>query len=126
MFLICCIPRFLGGAGDITAMMKHIDYIAKKFGPNHVAIGTDQAYTSQYVTEETGKVISSISSRYRTRWGALWPDDPYQEKPHMHQSMLWTNWPLFTVGLVQLGYSDEDIQKIIGGNVMRVARAVLN
>ena len=123
---ICCIPRFLGGAGDITAMMKHIDYIAKKFGPNHVAIGTDQAYTSQYVTEETGKVISSISSRYRTRWGALWPDDPYQEKPHMHQSMLWTNWPLFTVGLVQLGYSDEDIQKIIGGNVMRVARAVLN
>ena len=35
-------------------------------------------------------------------------------------SMAWTNWPLFTVGLVQRGHSDEDIRKIIGGNVMRV------
>ncbi|MEQ8336156.1 MAG: membrane dipeptidase [Cyclobacteriaceae bacterium] len=122
---VCCIPRFLGGSGDIAAMMKHIDYVAKKFGPDHVAIGTDKAYTSQNETEGTGKVTYSISSRYRTRWEALWPDDPYQEKPYMRQSMLWTNWPLFTVGLVQLGYSDEDIQKIIGGNVMRVAGAAL-
>jgi membrane dipeptidase len=39
--------------------------------------------------------------------------------------MAWTNWPLFTVGMVQLGYSDADIQKIIGGNAMRVAKAVM-
>jgi membrane dipeptidase len=39
--------------------------------------------------------------------------------------MAWTNWPLFTVGLVQRGYKDDDIRKIIGGNVLRVARAVL-
>jgi len=31
---------------------------------------------------------------------------------------------LFTVGLVQRGYSDEDIQKIIGGNALRVAMEV--
>ena len=36
-----------------------------------------------------------------------------------------TNWPLFTVGLVQRGYSDDAIRKIIGGNVLRVARDVL-
>jgi len=35
------------------------------------------------------------------------------------------NWPLYTVGLVQRGYKDEDIQKILGGNVLRVARAAL-
>ena len=29
------------------------------------------------------------------------------------------------VGLVQRGYSDEDIRKIIGENMLRVARAVL-
>jgi membrane dipeptidase len=40
--------------------------------------------------------------------------------------MSWTNWPLFTIGMVQMGYSDEEIRKIIGGNVMRVCRAVLN
>jgi membrane dipeptidase len=38
---ICCIPRFLGGTGDISSMMKHIDYVVKKFGSDHVAIGTD-------------------------------------------------------------------------------------
>ena len=41
------------------------------------------------------------------------------------QSLAWTNWPVFTIGLVQRGYSDSEIQKILGGNVLRVARAVL-
>lgn len=31
-----------------------------------------------------------------------------------------SNGLLFKVGLVQRGYSDEDIRKIIGGNVLRV------
>jgi membrane dipeptidase len=29
---------------------------------------------------------------------------------------------MLTVGLVQRGYSDQNIQKILGGNVLRVAR----
>jgi membrane dipeptidase len=43
----------------------------------------------------------------------------------MKQSTAWTNWPLFTVGMVQMGYSDKDIQKILGGNVLRVAKAAI-
>jgi membrane dipeptidase len=43
----------------------------------------------------------------------------------MAQSLAWTNWPLFTVGLVQRGHSDDVIRKIIGGNVLRVAGAAL-
>ena len=39
--------------------------------------------------------------------------------------MAWTNWPLFTVGLVQKGFKDDEIRRIIGGNVMRVSKAVL-
>lgn len=120
---ICCIPRFLGGAGDIAAMMDHIAYVAKKFGSNHVAIGTDVAYTSQFAAEENKKIIPYRQSR--TRWQALWPPDEYKETARMRQSMEWTNWPLFTVGLVQKGFSDEDIQKILGGNTLRVAKEVL-
>jgi membrane dipeptidase len=120
---ICCIPRYLGGTGDIAAMMKHIDYVVKKFGVGHVGIGTDVAYTSRYAAEENSKIPSY--NQGRTRWEALWPPDNFQEKQEMWQSMAWTNWPLFTVGMVQMGYSDDDIQKIIGGNAMRVARAAL-
>ena len=43
----------------------------------------------------------------------------------MTDSLAWTNWPLFTVGMVQRGYKDADIRKIVGGNVLRVARAAL-
>ena len=118
---ICCIPRFLGGTGDITAMLKHIDYVVKKFGSDYVGIGTDVAYTSTFAEEEQRKVPRQ--SPGRTRWEALWPKEDFVESAEMRQSMAWTNWPLFTVGLVQLGYSDEDIQKIIGKNVLRVARA---
>ncbi|HAW29923.1 MAG TPA: dipeptidase, partial [Planctomycetaceae bacterium] len=51
--------------------------------------------------------------------------DPFVETPEMRTSVSWTNWPLFTVGLVQRGYSDADIQKIIGGNVLRVCQESL-
>jgi membrane dipeptidase len=120
---ICCIPRFLGGTGDIAAMMKHIDYVARKFGFDHVGIGTDKAHRSQYAAEEYEKIPSYC--RPRPRWEGLWPPDDFKTKPEMVQSMAWTNWPLYTVGLVQLGYSDRDIQKIIGGNALRVAQAAL-
>jgi membrane dipeptidase len=120
---ICCIPRFLGGTGDISAMMKHIDYVVKKFGSEHVTIGTDVAYTSQFASEDRNKMPAY--RRPRNRWEALWPADDYKEKPEMVRSMAWTNWPLFTVGMVQMGYTDDVIQKILGGNIMRVTKAVL-
>lgn len=119
---ICCIPRFLGGTGNIVDMLDHIDYIAQKFGPDYVGIGTDVAYTSSFAGEEN-KFIPGYR-RSRNRWEALWPDDDFVETSGMRRSMEWTNWPLFTVGLVQRGYSDSDIQKIIGGNAMRVLKAI--
>ncbi|WP_411274853.1 dipeptidase [Daejeonella sp.] len=120
---ICCIPRFLGETGDIAAMMKHIDYVVKKFGSDHVAIGTDISYTSQFAREENRKIPSYPQGR--TRWEALWPVDNFKESPEMVQSMSWTNWPLFTVGMVQMGYPDDVIQNILAGNALRVAKAVL-
>ncbi len=115
---ICCIPRFLGGSGDIAALLRHIDYVVKKFGPDYVGIGTDVSYISSYASEENRKIPSY--RRSRTRWEALWPDDPFKTTAKMTQSIAWTNWPLFTVGMVQLGYSDDTIRKILGGNAMRV------
>ena len=120
---ICSIPRFLRGTGDIVALIDHIDYAVKTFGANHVAIGTDVAYRSKFSDAESRKVPPSGPSR--TRFAALWPADDFVTTPGMTRSLGWTNWPLFTVGMVQRGYSDESIRKILGGNVLRVARAAL-
>ena len=63
--------------------------------------------------------------RRRKEFRSLWPADNFRPAAGAARSIAWTNWPLFTVGLVQRGYKDDDIRKIIGGNVMRVARVSL-
>ena len=124
---ICCIPSFLGGTGDIGAMLDHIDHVVRKFGADYVGIGTDVAYTSRNAAVENKKIPSRPKARKEFR--SLWPEDSLTSGPGAHpkarESLAWTNWPLFTVGLVQRGYSDADIRKILGGNMLRVARDVL-
>jgi len=117
---ICAVPQFLGRSGDLNAMLDHIDYVVRKFGVDHVAIATDLSYRSQAADAEYQK-IPKRRGQWWQEWEGLWPvplapDTPSQE------TMAWTNWPLFTVGLVKRGYSDTDIQKIIGGNALRMVK----
>jgi membrane dipeptidase len=117
---ICAVPSFLGGTGDIQAMLNHIDYVVKKFGAGAAAIATDAVYNSANSNAEWRKLPRG--RRRRADWEGLWPKGSAPSQSNA--TLAWTNWPIFTVGLVQRGYSDADIQKIIGGNVLRVARAV--
>ena len=121
---ICCISRFLRGRGDINALLDHVDHVVKTVGVDHVTLGTDVAYTSQNAAAENKKVPPSRSRRPK-EFRSLWPADDYRPTNQAARSIAWTNWPLFTVGLVGRGYSDEEIRKIIGGNVLRVARVTL-
>ncbi len=119
------VPAFLGGSGCIDAMLDHLDHAIRVVGAEHVTIGTDRPYISVQAAAEAAKIPAG--RRQRTRWDALWwENDPVQQgrwkQERMMQSTTWTNWPLFTVGLVQRGHSDDDIRAIIGGNILRVAR----
>ena len=120
---ICCISRFLRGEGDINALLDHVDHVIKTVGVDHVTLGTDVAYTSQNAAAENKKIPSRPGRRREFR--SLWPADNFRAAAGASRSIAWTNWPLFTVGLVQRGHSDDDIRKIIGGNVLRVARVSL-
>lgn len=118
---VCCIPSFLGGG--ITAFLDHIDYVIRKFGVDHVAIGTDVAHSAP--ARPGGGQPFAAARKQRTRFEALWPKGSLDGATDPQRTLAWTNWPLFTVGLVQRGHSDADIQKVIGGNVLRVARDAL-
>jgi membrane dipeptidase len=126
---ICLYPRYLGRAGDIAEFLNHIDYMIKKFGADHVAIGTDVGYSSRQDAAERAKVPprpdgrSWVSVNGPTNWEGLWPADDFRTSPLAQLTLAWTNWPLFTVGMVQRGHSEETIRKVIGGNMLRVARA---
>ena len=93
----------------------------------HVGIGTDVSYVSRNEKTERAKVPrradGSAVSPQGPRWEHLWPKDDYQATLDGEKSLAWSNWPIFTIGLVQRGHSDDDIRKILGGNVMRVVRA---
>lgn len=120
---ICAVGDFLGRTRNLTAMLDHIDYAVRKFGTDHVAIATDYSYRSRFARAEGRKIPAR--RRLHARWESLWPKRVTSNAAEQ-ATMAWTNWPLFTVGLVQRGYSDTDIQKIIGGNAMRVAKAVFS
>jgi membrane dipeptidase len=120
---ICCIPQFLRGPGDIGMLLNHIDHVARTFGVDHVGIGTDVAHSAADSAREQARVPAV--RRTRTDFRTLWQPDEFTVTATMTQSVAWTNWPLFTVGLVQRGYTDDDVRKIIGGNMLRVCRASL-
>jgi len=115
------VSSFLGHGGDLNAMLDHIEYLVKRFGADHVAIGTDIAYMPAGAAAESRKAGPRPKSR--TRYEALWP--PGALTNASHPSLAWTNWPMFTVGMVQRGLKDDDIRKILGGNVLRVTRAAV-
>ena len=123
-----CIPGYLGQQGDITRLIDHLDYAIKLVGIDHVGIGTDVPYTPPGFNDLL-KQLSEGAQPEQLVWDSLWAKndalfDPKWAQPQMVGSLAWTNWPLFTAGLVQRGYSDSDIQKVIGGNFMRVLSAV--
>jgi membrane dipeptidase len=125
---ICCIPQYLGGSGDLTAFLDHLDYAINTFGSEHVAIGTDISSVSRNEPAERAKAGKrpdgrSYLSVSGPRWDHLWPDDPYKTPPGAEQTLSWTNWPLYTVGLVQRGHSEPVIRRVLGENVLRVWEA---
>lgn len=95
---------------------------------DHVGIGTDLQYSRRW-PEEVYQMRGYPKSEYSTRWWGNWENHPHAPaKPGESQygSMAWINWPLFTVGLVVRGFSDEDIAKILGQNFLRVFKANQN
>ena len=117
---VCAESTFLQGTMDIRVFLDHIEYIARTFGVDHVAIGTDRS-TLLAPVETVEEIPAS-----RPGWEKYWSPEPdFVMTEDQFNSMAWTNWPLFTVGLVQRGFSDDEIRKIIGGNVLRVCRETL-
>ncbi|MDO3627697.1 dipeptidase [Mucilaginibacter sp. BT774] len=74
---------------SLSMLIKHIDYIAKLIGVDHVGIGSDFDGAESY---------------------PLGMDDV-------------TDYPKITEELLKLNYSRTDIDKILGGNFIRVLRA---
>jgi len=118
---ITCIPYFLAEHGTIVELLDHIEHAVDVMGIDHVGIGTDVAFSAPPPTEPEALPMP----RGRNRWWSLWQpgnlsSDPEVHRETSHGSLAWVAWPYYTVGLKMRGFSDEDVAKIVGGNILRV------
>ncbi|OGV52416.1 MAG: hypothetical protein A2017_10895 [Lentisphaerae bacterium GWF2_44_16] len=128
---ICLIPHFLGENASINTLLDHIEYAVELIGIDHVGIGSDVCYMEPFSSPELDyyQLVPFHSNKNSwVRWYGAWEySNDLPEKivsPEGTASLQWTNWPLFTAGLMKRGYSKEEISKIAGGNFIRVFKEV--
>ena len=118
-------PGLLGGTNDLPMMLNHIEYMVNLIGDDHVQIGTDLQYRHNWDTAN----LPYYKNREFTgnKWWGIWDKHPHPETANpgstINGSLAWINWPLYTVGMVTRGFSDETIEKILGKNFLRVFAA---
>lgn len=126
---ICALPYFLGRSGDIQALLDHLDHAVELLGVEHVAIGTDSAYQGGFPGSlaEFEAIFPKAGAYSADRWFGAWEPRHFggrELSADAQASLSWLNWPYFTVGMRQRGYPREAIAKILGGNFLRVFKAV--
>lgn len=102
---------------DIDAVMEHFEYIVKLIGIDHVAFGPDTIFGDHVAIHKIFREELSIT----TSRDAL---PPYDEVPYVNGLENPSEFINIVRWLVKHGYSNYEIEKVIGGNILRVLRKV--
>lgn len=100
----------------VEVMVDHVDYCVNLIGIDHVAIGSDNCFGDK-------NAMHAHTIREHAADGLQ--DYLSFSAPYMEGIENPSEWLNITRALVKRGYSDEDIQKLIGGNVLRFVEQVV-
>lgn len=116
---VVTVPFFLSPqeSPGVDVVIDHIDYIAKRVGPEHVGIGSDWPMQApEDVIEATlGAIVEEIGFR---------KEDNISTTKTLRGFEDYRDMPNITRGLVARGYSDDEIKGILGENFLRVYELV--
>lgn len=111
---------------DLESVMEHFEYVRELVGIEHVTLGADTVYGDHVGLHEVyaaGLSLEESQQAAEDGSGAGGEAARYQDVPHVRgienpteASSNFLRW------LVREGYSDEEIAKVTGGNVLRVLR----
>jgi membrane dipeptidase len=104
----------------LDQFIECIDYAVNLVGIDHVSIGTDSEATKGAYPPE---LRASLRRLYPGTTGGFHARFP-QGSPLAGMEDGLGDWPNVTRRLLERGYKPADVQKIIGGNFLRVAREV--
>jgi membrane dipeptidase len=115
---ISAIPNQLSSNREqgIEDMLNHIDYVVKLVGIEHVVIGLDNTFHDQVAFHR--KLAASKSVDLEKSGIVLAGDYMYG----IESPLEWRN---IVRGLVSRGYRDDEIEKIVSGNALRVMEEIL-
>lgn len=116
---ILILPGFIAGNDvSIDSLLDHVDHAIKVGGEDHVGIGTDFSGMSRIpaLAKAINKDILKSGFRPEDHHDLLQPVEGYEN---------WQDWLNITRGLVSREYSDDVIEKIVGGNFLRVFEEVV-
>jgi len=127
------VPKFIGETGTIKEWLDHVDYLVDLIGAKNVGIGTDNRYSTPDPPRLKAKIIEEATQPISGNWWWLGWREEHQissDNPAWEESkdgsLAWINWPYNAVGLVSRGYSDKEIEGILGGNFLRILEKVIN
>ncbi len=115
---ISAIPNQLSSKPEqsIEDHLNHIEYIANLVGVDHVGIGLDNTFHDQVAFHR--KMAAEKTVNLERAGIVLAADYIYGlESP--------SDWPNIIRGLIKRGYSDQEVDKIIGGNALRILEKVV-
>ncbi|HEY0683677.1 MAG TPA: membrane dipeptidase [Steroidobacter sp.] len=116
-------PGMLGGdtRPSLQQFIAHIDAIVQRVGIDHVGLGIDY-YSGQagVASDEQARVTYDEAVR-SGMWSASYPPPPHHYPTGIETPR---TLPALTRALIELGYQVADVRKILGGNWLRIMRAV--
>jgi membrane dipeptidase len=100
---------------NLESYMEHFEYVANLVGIDHVAFGPDTLFGDHVALHHAFAAALSIGA---TRKRVTVTEVPYVEGLENPAEVF----PNVVRWLVKHGYKDEDIAKVVGGNVLRVLK----
>lgn len=102
---------------NLEAFMEHFEYVRALVGIDHVGFGPDTVYGDHVGLHRTYSASLSIKDSR----GGHHPDQHFEEVEYVEGLENPTEGSInIARWLVKSGYSDDDIEKVMGGNALRV------
>ena len=106
---------------SLDQFIAHIDALVERVGIDHVGLGIDY-YTGQSGVADIRDAKRMYDEMIRTgRWSTAYPPPPHHYPAGIETPRTLPN---LTHRLLERGYAESDVSKVLGGNWLRVMRAV--
>src|SRR3954447_14884663 len=102
-------------------LLAHIEHIANVAGEEHVGIGTDNGVLPQVVNAETTRKLNEWAQQ-RIKAGIAAPGEGLNVWPMVAEYNSVDRYRRFAADLQKRGWSEARLEKLIGGNFLRVYR----